>query len=115
MGPVPGYVGHVFTSDFAFLSFLPLLLSSSQRFFSSGWEDGGLLSRNTAGWRNAGVGGLTGKLCLVIFNSWDVTFLMVFLDPLATRKPRAGLVSDHSTSTKCTEIIHASCIMTCLS
>lgn len=40
-------------------------------------------------------GGLTGKLCLAIFNSWDSTWLMVFLDPLATRKPGAGLVSDH--------------------
>lgn len=62
-----------------------------------------------------GGGSLTGKLCLAIFNSWDTTWLMVFLDPLATRKPGAGLVSDHLNSAKCTEIIHATCIMSCLS
>lgn len=96
-GAVTGYVGHVFTSGFSFPS-SPFPLPSS------GWEEGGLLSRNTEGWRNDGAGpgggNLTEKLCLVIFNSWDTTWLMVFLDALATFKPRTGLVSDHPNSTK---------------
>lgn len=63
-------------------SCLPVFLSEVS---SSGREEGGLLSQNTVGWDGVGVGGLTGKLCLAIFNSWDTTWLMVFLDPPARR------------------------------
>lgn len=96
---------------------------SFRQISSSGWKKDGLLSRNTVfwvewwgGWGWRGLEGeaatsLTGKPCSYIFNLCDTTWLMVFLDPLATHKPWTELVSNDKTSTKCTEIINVSCIM----
>lgn len=104
--------------------FLPPLCLSFQQISSSGCKEASLLSWNTVravycGWVWGGCGwvwgrqwsSLTGKPCSDIFNSWDTTWLMVFLDPPVPRKPRTELVSNNLVSTKCTEIIHAACIM----
>lgn len=124
VGRERGYVGHVSVSRSVgrfFSLYLPLFFIPADFFIRLegrrpsvmkqcvccvGWGSGEVVAGRFGGQRSS----LTGKPCSAIFNSWDTTWLMVFLDLQASCKPRTELVSNNQASTKCAEIIHAACI-----